>query len=130
MNTILVIEDNEMMADNIATILELAKYKVLTALDGRTGIAMTKLYKPDLVLCDIMMPGLDGYNVLQTLNSDQKTADIPFIFLTAKADHSDYQTAMKFGADDYIIKPFDDVHLLSVINTWLQKKNKRYGTIS
>jgi CRP/FNR family transcriptional regulator, polysaccharide utilization system transcription regulator len=130
MITILVIEDNEMMADDIASLLELADYKVLTAFDGRAGVAMTKEHRPDLILCDIMMPGLDGYSVLQILSSDQKTAGIPFVFLTAKASQEDHETGLKLGANDYIIKPFDDVYLLDVIRASLKNKNIPRGEIN
>jgi CRP/FNR family transcriptional regulator, polysaccharide utilization system transcription regulator len=130
MKTILVIEDNEMMADDIASILELAEFKALTAFDGRTGVAMTRQHNPDLVLCDIMMPGLDGYSVLQILSSDQKTAEIPFVFLTAKASHSDHETGLKLGANDYIIKPFDEVYLLDVIRARLKNRNITHGEIN
>lgn len=121
-NTILIIEDNQEMSENIAAILELAHYKVLAAPNGKAGVALAQENNPDLVLCDVMMPELDGYGVLHILNSDPKTAGIPFVFVTAKADRSDFRMGMDMGADDYITKPFDGFDLLKVIETRLRKK--------
>lgn len=121
-NTILIIEDNQEMSENIAAILELAHYKVLAAPNGKAGVALAQENNPDLVLCDVMMPELDGYGVLHILNSDPATAGIPFVFVTAKADRSDFRMGMDMGADDYITKPFDGFDLLKVIETRLRKK--------
>jgi CRP-like cAMP-binding protein/FixJ family two-component response regulator len=118
---ILLIEDNMEMAENIASILELAKYNVTHAPNGKIGVDMAQRSQPDLILCDIMMPELDGYGVLHILNKDPDTASIPFIFLTAKADKTDFRTGMNLGADDYITKPFDGVDLLKVIEMRLKK---------
>lgn len=118
---ILLIEDNAEMADNITSILELARYQVLYAPNGKTGVELAQQSRPDLILCDIMMPELDGYGVLHILNSDPETASIPFIFLTAKADRADFRTGMNLGADDYITKPFDGVDLLKVVEMRLKK---------
>lgn len=120
-NNILLIEDNPEMADNITGMLELAHYSVTHAPNGKIGVALAQKQLPDLILCDVMMPGLDGYGVLHILNSDPVTAFIPFIFLTAKADRSDVREGMNLGADDYITKPFDDVDLLKVIEIRLKK---------
>jgi len=109
------------MAENIASILELAKYNVTHAPNGKIGVDMAQRSQPDLILCDIMMPELDGYGVLHILNKDPDTASIPFIFLTAKADKTDFRTGMNLGADDYITKPFDGVDLLKVIEMRLKK---------
>lgn len=122
MSTILLIEDNLEMADNIASILELAGYKVLRAHNGKTGAVLAQQDHPDLILCDVMMPELDGYGVLHILSSDPETAAIPFVFLTAKADKSDFREGMNLGADDYLTKPFDDLDLLRVIETRLRKR--------
>ncbi len=116
MNTILLIEDNWMMADNISAILELANYKVLTALDGKSGVSLAKKYRPDLILCDVVLPAWDGYQVLYALSTDTETARIPFIFLTGKADRSDREQGLTLGASDYITKPFDDTDLLNAIH--------------
>lgn len=120
-NTILVIEDNPEMLENIVAILELAHYKVITAGDGRTGVDKAYKIKPDLVLCDVMMPELDGFGVLHLLSKYLDTSEIPFIFLTAKTDKSDLRKGMNLGADDYITKPFDGLELLNVIEMRLQK---------
>jgi DNA-binding response OmpR family regulator len=120
---ILVIEDNMEMCENIASILKLARYQVLTANSGREGIDLVQQHRPDLILCDIMMPDLDGYGVLHLLSKDTSTADIPFIYLTAKADQKDFRTGMNLGADDYITKPFDGLELLKVIEMRLKKND-------
>lgn len=127
--TILVIEDNAEIAENICSILELDHYKVLCAANGKIGVEMAKENMPDLILCDIMMPELDGYGVAHILHRDSETANIPFIFLTAKADLSDFRTGMDLGADDYITKPFDGMHLLKVVDLRL-KKNRQLKSIS
>jgi CRP-like cAMP-binding protein len=118
---ILVIEDNIEMSDNIAAILQLAHYDVSVANNGKSGVELAQKKHFDLILCDIMMPELDGYGVLHILNKDPETASIPFIFLTAKADKSDFRAGMNLGADDYITKPFDGVDLLKVVETRLKK---------
>lgn len=118
---ILLIEDNAEMADNISGTLELAKYTVTHAPNGKVGVALAQQQHPDLILCDIMMPELDGYGVLHILNQDPETASIPFIFLTAKADKADFRTGLNLGADDYITKPFDGVDLLKVVEMRLKK---------
>jgi CRP-like cAMP-binding protein len=122
---ILVIEDNVEMADNISGILQLASYTVIHAGNGRMGVDLAHRHRPDLILCDIMMPELDGYGVLHILSKDPDTMDIPFIFLTAKADKSDFRTGMNLGADDYITKPFDGVDLLKVVEMRLRKSDSR-----
>jgi CRP/FNR family transcriptional regulator, polysaccharide utilization system transcription regulator len=119
---ILLIEDNLEMAENITAILKLARYSVSYAPNGRKGVEMVQQNHPDLILCDIMMPEIDGYSVLHILTKEEDTAGIPFIFLTAKTDISDFRTGMNLGADDYITKPFDGVDLLKVIEMRLRKK--------
>jgi CRP-like cAMP-binding protein len=119
--TILLIEDNLEMAENISSILQLARYNVIHAANGKTGVDLAQQNHPDLILCDIMMPELDGYGVVHILNKDPETASVPFIFLTAKADKSDFRTGMNLGADDYITKPFDGVDLLKVVEMRLKK---------
>lgn len=120
---ILVIEDNIEMRENISDILKLASYETLTASNGREGVVLAQQNIPDLILCDIIMPELDGYGVLHILSKDKKTSDIPFIFLTAKAEKADFRTGMNLGADDYITKPFDGLDLLKVIEKRLYKNN-------
>ncbi len=119
--TILLIEDNVDMADNISSILRLAHYNVVVAYDGKTGVEIAQTQQVDLILCDIMMPELDGYGVLHILNKEPETSRIPFIFLTAKADKADLRTGMNLGADDYITKPFDGFDLLKVVEIRLKK---------
>jgi CRP-like cAMP-binding protein len=121
---ILLIEDNLEMCEDIQAILKLAQYDVVLAHNGKEGIALAHKYRPDLILCDIMMPGLDGYGVLHILSKDQTTAGIPFIFLTAKTDPIDVRTGMDLGADDYITKPFDGSALLNVIEVRLTKNER------
>lgn len=123
-------EDNPEMAENISSILELAGYRVLVAPNGKLGVAMIQQQKPDLILCDIMMPELDGYGVRHILNRSPETENIPFIFLTAKADQSDIRMGMNLGADDYITKPFDGTDLLTVVEIRLKKSEdlrRTYG---
>src|ERR1700754_4170712 len=104
---ILVIDDEDIMRTVAVKILKRAGYNVIQANNGKTGLSLASQMKPDLILCDIMMPELDGFDVLQLLNSNQETAIIPFIFLTAKTERLDFRKGMEMGADDYIIKPFD-----------------------
>ncbi|MGM0579548.1 MAG: response regulator [Bacteroidota bacterium] len=120
---ILVIEDNIEMRENISDILKLANYEILAASNGKEGVVLAQQNIPDLILCDIIMPELDGYGVLHILSIDKKTSDIPFIFLTAKAEKSDFRTGMNLGADDYITKPFEGLDLLKVIEKRLYKNN-------
>lgn len=121
MKKILIIEDDTIMRENTAEILELARYEVLTAPNGKLGATLAKEKLPDLIVCDIMMPELDGYGVLHILSKDPKTAAIPFIFLTAKAEKSEMRKGMELGADDYLTKPFEDTELLSAIESRLKK---------
>lgn len=119
--TILLIEDNKDMRENTAEILELSRYKVFTAKNGKEGVEVAQKEKPDLIICDIMMPVLDGYGVLHLLSKNTETASIPFIFLTAKAERVDFRKGMEMGADDYVTKPFDDIDLLNAIESRLKK---------
>lgn len=119
--TILLIEDNREMAENLKSILKLVDYKVLVAYDGKTGVELAKLNKPDLIICDIMMPELDGFGVLHILSKDSDLFHTPFVFLTARTDNHDIRSGMNLGADDYITKPFDGLDLLKVIEIRLKK---------
>lgn len=121
MKTILLIEDNEEIRENMGEILELSNYKVLTAADGKEGVAQAIQHKPDLIICDIMMPVLDGYGVIHMLQKNEDTQNIPFIFLTAKAERSEIRKGMELGADDYITKPFNGTELLNAVETRLRK---------
>ncbi len=124
MKKLLVIEDNTEVRENIAEILELSGYDVATAENGKIGVEKAVSEKPDLILCDVMMPELDGFGVLRILDRNVYTADIPFIFLTAKSEKNDFRKGMNLGADDYITKPFDDVELLDAIEQRLKKRER------
>lgn len=119
--TILVIDDNNDLRENTAEILELAGYKTLTAENGKKGVEVATREKPDVIVCDIMMPELDGYGVLHLLRKNADTQFIPFIFLTAKTERSDFRKGMEMGADDYVTKPFEDIELLNAIEVRLKK---------
>jgi DNA-binding response OmpR family regulator len=121
MQHILIIEDNKDVRENTAEILELAGYKVTTATDGKKGVEQVNKQRPDLIICDIMMPVLDGYGVLHMLGRNEDTASIPFIFLTAKTERAEVRKGMEMGADDYITKPFDKIELLNAIESRLKK---------
>src|SRR5471030_469307 len=120
---ILIIEDNTDIRENVVEILDLAGYTVFEADNGKTGVELATKNLPDLILCDIMMPELDGYGVLYMVNKNPETAAIPFIFLTAKAERVDLRKGMEMGADDYLTKPFDDMELLNAIESRLKKKD-------
>ena len=120
---LLLIEDNDEIRENTAEILQLANYKVTTAPNGKIGVQAALENKPDLIICDVMMPVLDGYGVLLLLQKNKDLCDIPFIFLTAKADRNDFRKGMEMGADDYITKPFTDSELLTAIEIRLNKIN-------
>lgn len=131
MKKILVIEDEEFVRENIVELLEAEGFEVYNAENGCLGIDVAKSKIPDLILCDVMMPGLDGLGVLATLRKDAILAAIPFIFLTAKAAKSDFRQGMELGADDYITKPFTRNELLGAIATRLKKQatvERRYNT--
>jgi CRP/FNR family cyclic AMP-dependent transcriptional regulator len=121
MKQILLIEDNKAVRENTAEILELANYKMLVAANGKVGVDLALKHKPDLIICDIMMPELDGYGVLHLLSRNKDTSTIPFIFLTAKTEKTELRKGMEMGADDFITKPFDDIELLKVIEIRLKK---------
>ncbi|UXX78497.1 response regulator [Reichenbachiella carrageenanivorans] len=121
MNKILLIEDNVEVRENTAEILELSGYQVTTAPNGKAGLEQLKEQMPDLIICDIMMPELDGYGVLHILSKNPSTAHIPFIFLTAKVEKSDMRMGMNLGADDYLTKPFDDIELLGAVEARLKR---------
>lgn len=124
MKRILLIEDNESVRENTAEILELANYDVETAENGKRGVEKAKSARFDLIICDIMMPELDGYGVLHILNKDPKTSAVPFMFLTAKAEKSDFRRGMNMGADDYLVKPFEETDLLQAVELRLKKSER------
>jgi len=122
MRHILLIEDNDEIRENTAEILELANYKVDTAANGKLGIEKALKSVPDLIICDIMMPVLDGHGVLHLLQKNETLKNVPFIFLTAKAERGDFRKGMEMGADDYITKPFTDIELLTAIEGRIKKR--------
>jgi len=121
MRSILVIDDNKDIRENTAEILELAGYKTFTAENGKKGVETALKEKPDVIVCDIMMPELDGYGVLHLLRKNPEGQNIPFIFLTPKTERSDFRKGMEMGADDYVTKPFEGIELLNAIEMRLKK---------
>jgi len=122
MKRILVIEDQPVMRRNIQTILEMEGFAVVTAENGRQGIEKATATPPDLILCDVMMPELDGYGVLAALREKPSTVTIPFIFLTAKGEKTDQRTGMNLGADDYLAKPVSRDELVAAIHARFERK--------
>lgn len=120
---VLLIEDDTTLRESTAELLELANYKVMTAPDGEKGVLTAKAAHPDVIICDIMMPKLDGYGVLKALSADNETKAIPFIFLTAKTEHKEVRLGMELGADDYLTKPFEESELVGAIESRIAKAN-------
>lgn len=118
---VLIIEDNFEVRDNLEELLDLAGYEVITAINGKEGVLKAKQEMPNIILCDIMMPELDGYGVLHILGRNPETMHIPFLFLSAKAEKIDFRKGMGLGADDYIPKPYDENQLLETIENKLRK---------
>jgi CRP-like cAMP-binding protein/CheY-like chemotaxis protein len=118
---ILLIEDNADIRDSIVDILQVAGYEALSESNGKSGVETAFCERPDLIICDIMMPVMDGYGVLHLLSKDEELSRVPFIFLTAKSERSDLRKGMALGADDYITKPFDVGDLLTAIDTRIRK---------
>jgi len=121
MDTILIIEDNKTMRDSTAELLSLAGYNTMKASNGKEGLEIAKKEHPNLILCDIMMPGLDGYGVLKAIENQPDLGAIPFVFLTAKSEKGYFRKAMDQGADDYLMKPFEGEELLKVVGSRLRK---------
>lgn len=113
------------MRDNIVELLELSNYHVENASNGKDGVKLALQFQPDIIVCDIMMPGMDGYEVLYLLSQNPTTSAIPFIFLTAKAEKADFRKGMNLGADDYLTKPFEEMDLLAAV----EKRLKRYDQL-
>lgn len=124
MKRILLIEDNAEILENTSEILELAGYKVFTAENGKSGVEAALQHHPDLIICDVMMPVLDGYGVFHLIRKNPELVNIPFIFLTAKSERSDFRKGMEMGADDYITKPFNDTELLNAVESRLEKMER------
>lgn len=119
---ILIIEDDIVVRENTAEILQLANYEVITSENGKSGLEKAVFFKPDLIICDILMPELDGYGVLQIMMRNKKLQGIPLIFMSAKTKHEDIRRGMDLGASDYITKPFEESELLSAIASRLKRK--------
>ena len=131
MNTILIVEDEPQIRKNIQQILDLEGFATITAEDGLEGLDMVEKHQPDMIICDVMMPNLDGYGLIEALRQKPSTADIPLIFLTAKAENRDLRQGMDLGADDYLIKPFKADELIRAISTRFEKRQvltQRYKT--
>ena len=121
MSKVLLIEDDQVLRENTAELLELSNFEVITACNGVEGLSIAHSEHPDIIVCDIMMPKLDGYAVLEELSDKITTKYIPFIFLSAKTERQDVRKGMNLGADDYITKPFTEDELLSAIESRLAK---------
>jgi CheY-like chemotaxis protein len=116
---ILLVEDNEPIRDNTTELLELSNYHVITASNGQEGLNLALQQTPDLILCDIKMPVMDGYHLLEHIRQQTSLVNFRFIFFTASSEKKEIETAMAMGADDYIIKPFSGEELLDRINKLL-----------
>ncbi|MHA7843900.1 MAG: response regulator [Winogradskyella sp.] len=134
MTKVLLIEDDSVLRENIAELLELSDFEVLTAPNGKLGLKSININIPDIIVCDIMMPEVDGFEVLNEVCKNSKTKHIPFIFLSAKTEHQDVRKGMNLGADDYITKPFTEDELLSAIKSRLAKasilRDKRQNNVN
>ena len=125
MKRILVIEDEPEMRRNITALLRYHEYEPVAAENGREGLEAARRQNPDLILCDVMMPELDGFGVLRELQADEKLARIPFIFLTAKGEKDDLRSGMNLGADDYLTKPVGNADLVQAIEARLRRSEQQ-----
>ena len=126
MKTILVIEDNNDILENLTEYLEMEGYKILPANNGKRGVELAREFIPDLIICDVLMREMDGFEVLHSILDTSKTYEIPFIFSTSLSEKIDRTEALRLGADDYIVKPFDMELLLKMAKTWIQSGSKRH----
>jgi DNA-binding response OmpR family regulator len=122
MTKILVIEDEAPIRDKIVTVLKYENYDVIDAPNGREGVASAQQNRPDLIICDVLMPDMNGYSALAALRDDPITSDIPVIFLTVAASRADMRKGMELGADDYITKPYTVEELLAAVRTRLERQ--------
>jgi len=129
MDKILIIEDQPQMRKNLATILEMESFQVVVAENGKRGVELARQEKPDLVVCDVMMPELDGYGVLEALRAEVATTTVPFIFLTAKGDKLELRKGMNLGADDYLTKPVQREDLLAAVRSRLARRRAQVAEI-
>ena len=129
MKTLLIIEDTEDILENLTEYFEMEGFKIFCARNGKTGVEIAEEFTPDLILCDVLMPEMDGYQVLDKLLHLAQTLEIPFIFSTSKSETVDRELALKLGADDYIIKPFELESLLQLINSWISSGSLRHQAL-
>ena len=127
METILLIEDNIDILENLTEYLELEGYKIITANNGKSGVQLAKVFMPDLIICDTLMPEMNGYEVLSLILKMKNTQNIPFIFSTSNSENVDKAKALELGADDYIVKPFDMELLLKMAKTWIKSGSNRHS---
>jgi CheY-like chemotaxis protein len=129
MKTILVIEDNKDILENLTEYLEMEGYKILAANNGKRGVELARELIPDLIICDVLMHEMDGYQVLHLLLDTSETYEIPFIFSTSMSEKVDRTEALRLGADDYIVKPFDMELLLKMVEIWIKSGSSRHSSI-
>jgi DNA-binding response OmpR family regulator len=125
MKTILLIDDAPYILENLTEYLQMEGYKILTASNGENGIELANNSAPDLIICDVSMPGISGYEVLNLLKSSTKTSEIPFIFITSMIEKIDVPEAFRLGADNYIVKPFEPETLLEMVRNCLETREKQ-----
>jgi len=125
MKTILLIEDTNDILENLTEYLEMEGYKVMVANNGNKGVALANKFIPDLIICDVLMREMDGHEVLRQLLSAPATYEIPFIFSTSMSEKFDKTTALRLGADDYLVKPFDPEDLVKLAKAWIHSGSKR-----
>ncbi len=123
MEKILIIEDNTAIRENLEEYFDLEGYKTLTSSNGKKGIELAKEFSPGLIICDVLMPEMDGYKILRLLKKTKQTSSIPFIFSTSMSESIDKKEALELGADDYIVKPFELETLLKMAKSCIQGKS-------
>jgi DNA-binding NarL/FixJ family response regulator len=126
MHQILVIEDDEQTRENLELILQMEGFAVRSAPNGRLGLNLARRERPDLIVCDVGLPELDGHGLLRELRDDVKTADVPFIFLTARGERHEQRAGMNLGADDYLCKPIDAEDLLAAVRARLRRQRENH----
>ena len=129
MKSILLIEDTAEILENLTEYLEMKGYRIFSATNGQTGIEIAREVIPDLIVCDALMPEMNGHEVLRLLLDDAKTSKIPFIFSTSMSEVIDKAAALEMGADDYLVKPFELKSLLAVVEARIQAGSRRIGSV-
>lgn len=125
MKTILLIEDNVNILDNLTEFFEMEGYKIHAANNGKKGIELANQFKPDLIVCDVLMYEMNGHEVLNAILDSPKTYDIPFIFSTSLSENIDKIETLNLGADDYIVKPYEPESLLKMVMAWIKSGSRR-----